>query len=73
MEFNAAERFYDFFTNFKDYEDYLDSKITPTDLFYLKVSNPGSEYEIKTHIHAICSCAVLSISFLRLRFTGTFF
>ncbi|XP_027888606.1 cilia- and flagella-associated protein 299 isoform X1 [Xiphophorus couchianus] len=36
MEFNAAERFYDFLTNFKDYEDYLDSKITPTDLFYLK-------------------------------------
>ncbi|XP_043968348.1 cilia- and flagella-associated protein 299 isoform X3 [Gambusia affinis] len=36
MELNTAERFYDFLTNFKDYEDYLDSKITPTDFFYLK-------------------------------------
>lgn len=38
MENSMAARFHDTFTQFKVYEDYLDSKVTPTDLFYLRVS-----------------------------------
>lgn len=38
MEYNAALRFSDFTMRFKVYEDYLDSKVTQMDLFYLKVS-----------------------------------
>lgn len=36
MEYSAAQ--------FKVYEDYLDSKVTPMDLFYLKVSPAGSHW-----------------------------
>ncbi|KAM4746598.1 cilia- and flagella-associated protein 299 [Anableps anableps] len=36
MELNIVEHFYDSLANFNDYEDYLESKVTPTDLFYLK-------------------------------------
>uniref|UniRef100_A0A665WL17 Cilia- and flagella-associated protein 299 n=1 Tax=Echeneis naucrates TaxID=173247 RepID=A0A665WL17_ECHNA len=37
MEYNSAvARFHNFITQFKAYEDYLDSKVTPVDLFYLK-------------------------------------
>ncbi|XP_037338271.2 fibroblast growth factor 5 [Pungitius pungitius] len=36
MEHSAAARFHDTFTQFKVYEDYLDSKVTPMDLFYFK-------------------------------------
>ncbi|KAM4578352.1 cilia- and flagella-associated protein 299 isoform 2-T2 [Fundulus diaphanus] len=36
MEVSSAGRFFTSVTEFKDYEDYLDSKLTPTDLFYLK-------------------------------------
>uniref|UniRef100_A0A8D0CRV1 Cilia- and flagella-associated protein 299 n=1 Tax=Sander lucioperca TaxID=283035 RepID=A0A8D0CRV1_SANLU len=32
----ATARFHDSVTQFKVYEDYLDSKVTPMDLFYLK-------------------------------------
>ncbi|XP_029018387.1 cilia- and flagella-associated protein 299 isoform X2 [Betta splendens] len=36
MEQSGAARFLDAVTQFKTYEDYLDSKVTPMDLFYLK-------------------------------------
>nr|XP_057926040.1 cilia- and flagella-associated protein 299 [Doryrhamphus excisus] len=36
MEVNTANRFQDPVGQFKAYEDYLDSKVTPMDLFYLK-------------------------------------
>ncbi|XP_059193132.1 cilia- and flagella-associated protein 299 [Centropristis striata] len=36
MENSPAARFNDSVTQFKTYEDYLDSKVTPTDIFYLK-------------------------------------
>uniref|UniRef100_A0A3B4WCD6 Cilia- and flagella-associated protein 299 n=1 Tax=Seriola lalandi dorsalis TaxID=1841481 RepID=A0A3B4WCD6_SERLL len=36
MEYSAAVRFHDSLTQYKVYEDYLDSKVTPMDLFYLK-------------------------------------
>ncbi|XP_044053882.1 cilia- and flagella-associated protein 299 isoform X2 [Siniperca chuatsi] len=36
MEYSTAARFHDSITQFKVYEDYLDSKVTPMDLFYLK-------------------------------------
>lgn len=39
MEYNAASRFHDSMAQFPEYEDYLDSKVTPVDLVYLKVSN----------------------------------
>lgn len=38
MEYSKFSRFYDSLTQFKCYEDYLDSKVTPLDLFYFKVS-----------------------------------
>ncbi|XP_070690002.1 cilia- and flagella-associated protein 299 [Pempheris klunzingeri] len=36
MEYSAAARFHDSVAQFRVYEDYLDSKVTPMDLFYLK-------------------------------------
>ncbi|XP_068594906.1 cilia- and flagella-associated protein 299 [Brachionichthys hirsutus] len=36
MEYSTAASFYDPVAQFKVYEDYLDSKVTPMDLFYLK-------------------------------------
>ncbi|XP_034728820.1 cilia- and flagella-associated protein 299 [Etheostoma cragini] len=36
MEYSTAARFHDSVIQFKVYEDYLDSKVTPMDLFYLK-------------------------------------
>lgn len=42
MEFSTAARFHDATTKFRAYEDYLDSKVTPMDLFYLKVSYTGT-------------------------------
>lgn len=38
MEHSAAARVLDPITQFQLYEDYLDSKVTPMDLFYSKVS-----------------------------------
>ncbi|KAI9537118.1 hypothetical protein NQZ68_028247 [Dissostichus eleginoides] len=36
MEYSTAARVNDSVTQFKVYEDYLDSKVKPMDLFYLK-------------------------------------
>eukprot|EP00064_Thunnus_orientalis_P014761 superscaffoldBa00002619_g14808 len=36
MDYNTAGRFFDSAMKFKVYEDYLDSKVTPMDLFYLE-------------------------------------
>ncbi|XP_015229086.1 PREDICTED: uncharacterized protein C4orf22 homolog [Cyprinodon variegatus] len=36
MELTKVGHLYRFLADFKDYVDYLDSKVTPTDLFYLK-------------------------------------
>ncbi|KAM6943947.1 cilia- and flagella-associated protein 299 [Lycodopsis pacificus] len=36
MEYSTAARAHSTVTQFKVYEDYLDSKVTPVDLFYLK-------------------------------------
>ncbi|XP_075960467.1 cilia- and flagella-associated protein 299 [Anarhichas minor] len=36
MEYSTAARVHSTVTQFKVYEDYLDSKVTPVDLFYLK-------------------------------------
>ncbi|KAF3695344.1 putative protein C4orf22 -like protein [Channa argus] len=36
MEHSGAARFHDSLTQFKTYEDYLDSRVTPMDLFYLQ-------------------------------------
>nr|XP_046241863.1 cilia- and flagella-associated protein 299 isoform X4 [Scatophagus argus] len=36
MESSIASRFHECTTQFKVYEDYLDSKVTPMDIFYLK-------------------------------------
>ncbi|XP_024865014.1 cilia- and flagella-associated protein 299 isoform X2 [Kryptolebias marmoratus] len=36
MEHSTVGRFYNSIVKFKVYEDYLDSKVTPTDLFYLQ-------------------------------------
>nr|XP_012775816.1 uncharacterized protein C4orf22 homolog isoform X2 [Maylandia zebra] len=36
MEYSKFSRFHDSLTQFKCYEDYLDSKVTPLDLFYFK-------------------------------------
>ncbi|KAK9522101.1 hypothetical protein VZT92_018589 [Zoarces viviparus] len=36
MEYSTAARAHSTVTPFKVYEDYLDSKVTPVDLFYLK-------------------------------------
>ncbi|XP_013875127.1 cilia- and flagella-associated protein 299 isoform X2 [Austrofundulus limnaeus] len=36
MENSSVGRFYNTLTKFKVYEDYLDSKVTPLDLFYLQ-------------------------------------
>ncbi|XP_029296091.1 cilia- and flagella-associated protein 299 isoform X2 [Cottoperca gobio] len=36
MDYSTAARFHDSVMQFKYYEDYLDSKVTPMDLFYLK-------------------------------------
>ncbi len=44
MEYSPAARFHDSLTQFKVYEDYLDSKVTPMDLFYLKVSHCATNY-----------------------------
>lgn len=39
MEHSAAARVLDPIAQFQLYEDYLDSKVTPMDLFYSKVSH----------------------------------
>lgn len=39
MEDSTAARFHGSITRFKTYEDYLDSKVTRTDLLYLQVSD----------------------------------
>lgn len=39
MEYSTASRFHDSLAQFADYDDYLDSKVMPVDLVYLKVSN----------------------------------
>ena len=39
---STAARFHDSVSQFKVYEDYLDSKVTPVDIFFLKVSHSGS-------------------------------
>lgn len=44
MEYSTAARFHDSITQFKTYDDYLDSKVTPMDVFYLKVSETGTNY-----------------------------
>ncbi|XP_038560653.1 cilia- and flagella-associated protein 299 isoform X2 [Micropterus salmoides] len=36
MEYSTPARFHGSITHFKVYEDYLDSRVTPMDLFYLK-------------------------------------
>ncbi|XP_018537854.2 cilia- and flagella-associated protein 299 [Lates calcarifer] len=36
MEYSTAARFHDSIIQFKTYDDYLDSKVTPMDVFYLK-------------------------------------
>uniref|UniRef100_A0A3Q3BQ54 Cilia- and flagella-associated protein 299 n=2 Tax=Haplochromis burtoni TaxID=8153 RepID=A0A3Q3BQ54_HAPBU len=36
MEYSKFSRFHFSLTQFKCYEDYLDSKVTPLDLFYFK-------------------------------------
>ncbi|XP_030579350.1 cilia- and flagella-associated protein 299 [Archocentrus centrarchus] len=36
MAYSTASRFHHSLTQFKAYEDYLDSKVTPLDLFYFK-------------------------------------
>lgn len=39
MEYSNAIRLHDSLAQFGDYDEYLDSKVTPVDLVYLKVSN----------------------------------
>lgn len=45
MEYSKFSRFHDSLTQFKCYEDYLDSKVTPLDLFYFKVSEKYNFYK----------------------------
>lgn len=61
MEHNTVGRFYNSLTKFKVYEDYLDSKVTPLDLFYLQVSSLINFSLFKSINSQVCFvCNILS-------------